>query len=215
MVARVRRAWVSFRFASPVLAGLTLVACSGAPIPAGDSAPHAVSPVEPAKDPCLAEPGKPPPEALARTYEGVLAKARCRAEVDVIMAGVSRALGVKCNYCHLEPDFTADTQQKRIANFMARELVPRLRAKDGRTVTCESCHMQAGRGVAKILGSPRSESRALEWMTAELVETFESQAHTPLRCSSCHGANWGSPAFQRHVLLSDALSQLPREKPAP
>jgi hypothetical protein len=81
-------------------------------------------------------------------------------------------------------------------------------------VTCESCHLQAGHGVAKILGSPRSEARALEWMTAELVENFETTDRAPLRCQTCHGAKWGSPEFRRHLLLTDALSGLPREEGA-
>lgn len=131
------------------------------------------------------------------------------------MKGVATALGVRCNYCHLEHDFAADTQQKRVANFMATELVPRLRAKQGGAVTCASCHLEAGRGVAKILGSPRSESRALEWMTSVLTERFESVDDQPLRCKSCHGANWGSPEFQRKLLLSDALAKLPRKPTTP
>jgi hypothetical protein len=176
-------------------------------MPRSDAAQRAAGePPKPEVDPCLPEAGKPPPAALTRKYEGVLARARCAAEIDVVMRGVSQALGVDCKYCHLEGDYQAETERKRIANYMAAELVPRLASKDRREITCRSCHA----GVAKILGSPRSQPRALEWMTATLVEDFVTRDGQPLRCKSCHGANWGSAEFRTRVILTDALSGLPR-----
>jgi hypothetical protein len=157
-------------------------------------------------DPCRIEAGRPPPTAPAHAYQGLLANARCVAEVDALMQEVSAALGVRCDYCHVGTDYARETEKSRIANFMAVELVPRLVAKDGAAVTCARCH----RGVAKILGAPRSEPRALEWMTAELAPNFVTRDDRPLRCRSCHRADWGSPGFDRKVILTDALAELPR-----
>lgn len=126
------------------------------------------------------------------------------------MADVSEALGVGCDHCHAPHDFRVATPRKEIANWMARELVPRLSLKSGgQAVTCADCHTHEGKAVAKILGAPRSESRAIEWMTTELVEKFSLVDGAPLRCKTCHGANLGTPEFQRHLLGTDALSALP------
>ncbi|MGC4094158.1 MAG: hypothetical protein QM756_40855 [Polyangiaceae bacterium] len=204
---RVHRAWL---YVVSIAAAVTSFSgCSGAPIPAEKAARPAPAAPTPEVDACAAQPGKPEPAPLAKQYDGVLAAARCQAEIEVIMQRVSRALGVRCNYCHVQGDYGADTEHKRIANFMAREWVPRLKARDGRAVTCESCHLQGARGVAKLLGAPRSEPRALEWMTSFLSEEFITRDAQPLRCKTCHGANWGSPDFRRKLLLTDALTALP------
>ncbi|HET9929354.1 MAG TPA: hypothetical protein VFQ35_01650 [Polyangiaceae bacterium] len=188
-------------------ATLSCCACTGAPLPRSDAAQRAAGEPNQIKvDPCRNEAGKPPPAALARAYQGLLATARCVAEVDVMMQEVSAALGVRCDYCHVGTDYARETEKSRIANFMATELVPRLDAKDHTEVTCVRCH----RGVAKILGAPRSEPRALEWMTAELSPNFVTKDDRPLRCKSCHGADWGTPGFHRTVILTHELDGLPR-----
>ncbi len=193
--------------AGPLVAALGCAACTGAPVPRRDVAQRAAGEPNQIKvDPCRIEAGKPPRVALAHAYDGLLANARCVAEVDAIMQEVSTALGVRCDYCHVGTDYARETEKSRIANFMAVELVPRLVAKDGAPVTCARCH----RGVAKILGSPRSEPRALEWMTAELAPNFLTRDDQPLRCKSCHRANWGTSGFDRRVILTDALAALPR-----
>ena len=126
------------------------------------------------------------------------------------MTEVADALGVGCDYCHAPHDFRIATPRKQVADWMARELVPRLALKQGGgAVTCADCHTQGGKPVAKILGTPRSESRAIEWMTTELVENFTRSDGQPLRCKSCHEGNLGTPEFRRQLLLSDALSLLP------
>src|SRR5262249_52449150 len=137
---------------------------------------------------------------------GVAAKARCQREVYTIMGGVTHFLGVKCGYCHLEPDYRAMTHRKEVANWMARELIPRLEKKDGGgNVWCNDCHVVNGVGTAKILKVPRDPRWAVEWMTTHLVEDFETAHGNALRCKSCHQANLGSPDFQRKIILTDRL----------
>jgi hypothetical protein len=199
-----------FGIALPALLGAVLVgasSCGGAP------EPRASAPVPPAApkraalpDDCEPEPGKPPPEPLERAYAGVAAKARCQREVYTIMGGVSHFLGVKCDYCHLVPDYRAMTHRKEIANWMAAELVPSLRKKsNGAQPWCNSCHTESGEGIAKILGDPRHPAYAAEWMTTHLVEDFQTKAGAPLYCKSCHQGNLGSPEFQRTIILTDHL----------
>lgn len=207
----------------PVGAALTLsmgaAACGGAPEPR-TSAASAASLAAPAvlaqpvvaavamPGDCDPEPGKPPPEPLARAYTGVAAKARCQREVYTIMAGVTRSLGVECQYCHLVPDYKAMTHRKEIANWMASDLIPALQLKtNGALPWCNNCHSADGKGVAKILGDPRRPSFAVEWMTTHLVEDFQTKNGSPLHCKSCHQGNVGTPEFHKQVILTKSLPQ--------
>ena len=195
---------------------VTLSACGGAPeprtsaasAPPVSSAPSSAAATKRANvpDDCEQQPGQPPPEPLARTYTGVAAKARCQREVYTIMGGVTHFLGVKCQYCHLVPDYKAMTHRKEIANWMASELIPALQKKDGgKAPWCKDCHQASGKGVAKILGDPRSPSFAIEWMTTHMVEDFQAKDGTPLHCKGCHGGNVGTPEFQKKVILTNLM----------
>jgi hypothetical protein len=129
--------------------------------------------------------------------------------VYTIMGGLTHFLGVECRHCHLEPDYAADTHNKQIANWMARELVPRLQRRaagaDGkRDVWCQDCHA----GKPKLLGDPRRRELAVEWMTTHLVEDFSSNAERPPKCRDCHGGDLGSAEFRRKIILND-LGGLP------
>ncbi|HEY6562384.1 MAG TPA: hypothetical protein VI072_34185 [Polyangiaceae bacterium] len=190
-----------------LLATLTS-ACGSAPLPAEPertAAPQPAGRARSVSDDCAPEVGKPPPAPLERQYEGLAKAARCQREVYTIMGGVTHFLGVKCTYCHLVPDYRAMTHRKRVANWMARELVPRLAEKAGGEVWCNDCHQRSGRGTAKILGNPRDERFAIEFMTTHLVENLETSKGQPLRCKMCHGANLGSPGFRRKIILTDHL----------
>ncbi len=196
-----------------VLVGAVLGACGGAPerpaAPAA-AAPHPGLATLPkrarAPDDCEQQPGQPPPEPLARAYTGVAAKARCQREVYTIMGGVTHFLGVQCKYCHLVPDYKAMTHRKEVANWMASELVPALRKRDGAKLPwCNDCHAASGKGVAKILGDPRQPSFAIEWMTTHLVEDFQTKNGSALHCKSCHRGNVGTPQFERKIILTNHL----------
>lgn len=165
-------------------------------------------------DVCAATPGKPAPKPVAREYTGVAVHARCQREVLAIMGGVTHFLGVKCAHCHHEPDYPKMTENKQVANWMASELIPRLRKKGGGEVWCNDCHLIEGKGTAKILGEPRDRARAVEWMTTVLVEKFETADGKPLRCKDCHQENLGHPGFQRKIILTERLPKVtPRSVP--
>jgi hypothetical protein len=88
---------------------------------------------------------------------------------------------------------------------MAADLIPSLQKKGGGEVWCNNCHTAADKGVAKILGEPRQESFAIEWMTTHLVEDFDTKKGSPLHCKSCHQGNLGSPEFQPKIILTNHL----------
>jgi hypothetical protein len=186
-----------------------LCACGTPPVPRERPRPAPLAaPEPPPRDPCEPVDGKPPPP-VAGAYTGVLRAARCQPEVLAIMQGIARSLGVGCDHCHDETDYSAATQNKRIANWMATELVPRLRKRSGAAIACADCHADDGHGKAKILGMPRSRQRAVEWMTTGLVERFDTAAGDPPYCKTCHVGQLGTPAFDGHVILTDHLPPAP------
>jgi hypothetical protein len=190
-----------------------LSACGGLPPSHGASATGAEPTAAPrrsasAADDCTAQPGEPPPEPLHKEYTGLARKARCQREVYTIMGGVTHFLGVECKHCHAEPDYTLMTHNKQVANWMARELVPRLQKRDGSEVWCNDCHQ----GKPKNLGDPRKPSFAVEWMTTHLVERFDTSLGKPLMCRNCHKGDLGSPEFQRKIILTQ---NLPEGRPLP
>lgn len=131
------------------------------------------------------------------------------------MGGVTHFLGVTCKHCHLEPDYAADTHNKQVANWMARELAPRLErrvadARGEREVWCRDCHA----GKPKLLGDPRQRDVAVEWMTTHLTEDFQTLAGKPPKCKDCHGGDLGSAEFRIKVILED-LPGLPAPAPLP
>jgi hypothetical protein len=171
-----------------------------------------------AVDDCVQQPGQPPPAPLRTQYTGVAKAARCDREVYTIMGGVTHFLGVECKHCHLEPDYAADTHNKQIANWMARELVPRLalreQSQDGQGsegVWCNDCHA----GKAKFLGKPRSKGFAIDWMTTHMTEDFSTTQGRPPKCKECHGGDLGSPEFRAKVILGELAALPARLPPAP
>jgi hypothetical protein len=195
-----------------------LVACGGtsAPAPASHSAPAPAATLGKRRsdlvDDCAQEPGKLPPEPLRIAFTGVAKNARCQREVYTLMGGITHFLGVECKHCHQEPDYTADTHNKQIANWMARELVPKLQKRVAQgadsALWCNDCHA----GKAKILGNPRQRSFAIEWMTTHLVEELETTSGKSPKCKQCHQGDLGSPQFQSKIILSE-LAGLPAAKP--
>jgi hypothetical protein len=163
-------------------------------------------------DDCAPEDGKPV-EPLARKYEGVARDARCQREVYTIMGLVTVALGQPCEYCHVPDRYPEMTERKRIANWMAAELVPSLQKHGGGEVWCRDCHAPAGPGRAKILGNPRSRGQAIEWMTTHLVEKFDTARGDALRCKMCHEGNLGSKEWDPRVILTDHLPPVTSHPP--
>ena len=159
-------------------------------------------------DDCAPEDGKPV-EPLARKYEGVARHARCQREVYTIMGRVTVALGQPCEYCHVPDRYPEMTERKRIANWMAAELVPSLQKHGGGELWCKDCHAPAGKGRAKILGNPRGRAQAIEWMTTHLVEKFDTARGEALRCTMCHEGNLGSKDWNSKVILTHHLPPIP------
>ncbi|MFY9570156.1 MAG: photosynthetic reaction center cytochrome c subunit family protein, partial [Blastocatellia bacterium] len=49
------------------------------------------------------------------------------------------ALGVDCNFCHINP-FSAESPRKNVARLMMRDYTMAMKHKDGSALTCNDCH---------------------------------------------------------------------------
>jgi hypothetical protein len=203
VTVRPRLAWLAMTLAVSVVAG----ACGAPLVTTAPSEPPAKTALgkrraDVAPD-CVEQPGKPPPAPLRVQYTGVAKAARCQDEVLTIMGGLTHFLGVPCKHCHQEPDYAAETHNKQVANWMARELVPRLRKRQAEPtgsaeIWCQDCHA----GKPKLLGNPRRRDVAIEWMTVHLSEGFDTAAGKAPKCKDCHGGDLGSPEFREKLILA-------------
>ena len=71
-----------------------------------------------------------------------------------VMNAFTKALGVKCDYCHNVSNFDQDTPRKQVARFMMTEFSGKLAKSDGSGVMCNDCHKGHARPLADI-GPPR------------------------------------------------------------
>lgn len=61
-------------------------------------------------------------------------------QIGQVMQAFTKALGVKCDYCHTQGDFEAETPRKQIARYMMTEFSGKLVKADGTDVSCNDCH---------------------------------------------------------------------------
>jgi hypothetical protein len=208
---------VALVLASAACAELEPTAPSSAPPPAPappSAEPLAViaSPVLDDGEVCKKASAKPPP----REYKGLLRGVKCEDQMYLTMANVATELGVRCEYCHVQIgdnkfDFPAMTPKKEVANWMYQHLMQSVRRKDGSRFSCSSCHRDdAGKPVAKVLGNPRDEVRANEWMTLVMTTKFRAANGDPLKCRSCHVGMYSKPEWQPKVILQSG--QIPAHR---
>ncbi|HKS40263.1 MAG TPA: photosynthetic reaction center cytochrome c subunit family protein [Blastocatellia bacterium] len=68
-----------------------------------------------------------------------------------VMNAFTKALGVKCDYCHVQSDFDQDTPRKQIARFMITEFSSKLvKSEGGAAVTCTECHKGRPRPLSDL-----------------------------------------------------------------
>ncbi|HWQ32683.1 MAG TPA: photosynthetic reaction center cytochrome c subunit family protein [Blastocatellia bacterium] len=107
--------------------------------------------------------GEPNP-LRTQPYASVMGKAVSglqvlpKERVQGAMQAFTKALGVKCEYCHTETDFGDETPRKQITRFMMTEFSRGLTRPDGTAIGCNDCHQ----GHAKPLSHlpfPHREQR--------------------------------------------------------
>jgi nitrate/TMAO reductase-like tetraheme cytochrome c subunit len=67
-----------------------------------------------------------------------------------VMQEFTKALGVKCDYCHVPGKFADETPRKQIARFMMTEFSGKLTKADGSAMSCNDCHQGHALPLAKL-----------------------------------------------------------------
>lgn len=62
-----------------------------------------------------------------------------RPQIIQEMRKFTAALGVECNFCHINP-FPVDTPRKSVARLMMRDYTMGMKHKDGSALACNDCH---------------------------------------------------------------------------
>lgn len=103
--------------------------------------------------------------------------------LTAVMVSFTRALGVRCSWCHVESDYAAPTARKAVTAFMWDAYVTKMQLVDGDALYCDSCHHQS----TIFLHRNVSEKTALaKYMQTEYVDQLrrrDGQAHG---CGTCH-----------------------------
>jgi nitrate/TMAO reductase-like tetraheme cytochrome c subunit len=112
------------------------------------SAIHAKQPAKAQSEPTLLaltqdpKPGETKPAAqtappAAETLQ--ILKGMTRQQIIPEMRKITAALGVECNFCHINP-FPSETPRKSVARLMMRDYTMGMKHKDGSELTCNDCH---------------------------------------------------------------------------
>lgn len=108
-----------------------------------------------------------------------------------VMKTFSRALGVRCSWCHVTTDYAAATARKAATAYMWNAFVAQLQLADGGPLYCDSCHHQS----TIFLHRNASEKLALaKYMQTEYVDHLRRRDGQEHGCSTCHSSPF-NPRF--------------------
>lgn len=109
---------------------------------------------------------------------------RDRRTLMAVMNTFTRALGVRCNWCHVDGDFAAPTPRKAVAMYMWDRFVTQLQHRGGAAVYCDSCH----HGTTIFLDrSVAAKPDLLRYMNEEYVRQLRRRDGRAHGCATCHG----------------------------
>jgi nitrate/TMAO reductase-like tetraheme cytochrome c subunit len=79
------------------------------------------------------------PQAQPATETLQILKGMPRPQIIQEMRKFAAALGVECNFCHVNP-FANETARKSVARLMMRDYTMGMKHKDGSALSCNDCH---------------------------------------------------------------------------
>jgi hypothetical protein len=103
--------------------------------------------------------------------------------LTAVMTTFSRALGVRCSWCHIQENYAAPTARKAVAAYMWDVFVAQMELADGGPLYCDSCHHQS----TVFLRRNASEKLALaRYMQLEYVDQLRRRDGGEQGCKTCH-----------------------------
>jgi nitrate/TMAO reductase-like tetraheme cytochrome c subunit len=142
---------------------------------------------------------QPPPETLQ------ILKGTPRPQIMQEMRKIATALGVECNFCHVNP-FQTDTPRKAVARLMMRDYTMAMKHKDGSALTCNDCHKGQPnplrtRPFEGVVGKKMPDRQVLKGMPEERVTQIMNSIAKALgvECNYCHTSNFDDDTPRKQI----------------
>ena len=108
------------------------------------------------------------------------------------MKQIADAIGARCTHCHIakkadgKPDYIAPSPMKETAKYMKTHFVDGLVTKDGKPITCATCHAGKTEFLPEKL-APDAQKSAVQGDRMEIMKRMNGIAKSlGVRCDFCH-----------------------------
>jgi hypothetical protein len=126
---------------------------------------------------------------------GPLNQIRDQDALLAVMNTFTRALGVRCSWCHDMRDWAAPTARKAVAAYMWDAYVAQMQLADGGALYCDSCHHQSTIFLHRDTGSKLDLAK---YMQTEYVNELRRRDGGKHGCATCHGTPF-NPRFMPRI----------------
>ena len=130
-------------------------------------------------------------EGIRAETLGPLNKIKDARVLKAVMITFTRALGVKCSWCHMQNDYAAATARKAVTAFMWDAFVGQLQLADASPLYCDSCHHQS---TVFLHRNPGEKLALAKYMQTEYVDQLRRRDGRTHGCATCH-SNPFNPRF--------------------
>lgn len=100
-----------------------------------------------------------------------------------VMNTFTRALGVRCSWCHVQSDHAAATARKSVTAYMWDTFVAQMQLTDGTPLYCDSCHHQS---TVFLHRNPGDKLALAKYMQTEYVDQLRRRDGKEQGCATCH-----------------------------
>lgn len=126
---------------------------------------------------------------------------RDRRTLMAVMNSFSRALGVRCGWCHVQGNFAAPTPRKAVAQYMWDRFVTQLSLRGGGALYCDSCHHGSTIFLDRAVPAKPDLLRYMNEEYAQQLRRRDGQSHG---CATCHGEPF-NPRFLPRESVPDTV----------
>src|SRR5262245_9712221 len=154
---------------------------------------------QPAVEKPAGQQAQPAPETLQ------ILKGMPRQQILQEMRKIAGALGVECNFCHVNP-FSVDTPRKAVARLMMRDYTMAMKHKDGTELTCNDCHKGQPnplrtRAFEGVVGKKMPDRQELKGMPEERVTQVMNSIAKALgvECNYCHTSDFDEDTPRKQI----------------
>ena len=128
-----------------------------------------------------------------------------RPQIIQEMRKIAAALGVECNFCHINP-FDAETPRKAVARLMLRDYTMAMKHKDGSALSCNDCHKGQPNPLRTspfdgAIGKKLPDRQVLKGLTHErLMDAMTAFTKAlGVECNYCHTSNFDEDTPRKQI----------------